>query len=386
MPRIILLTDFSEEYSKKLQKGIVDYSKEHDPWVLCKMPMSYRDLHGMEGVLNWALRWKADGIIAQFRDSDNVKIFKEAGIIAVAQDFESRFKDIPNITGAYYLTGKIGANYFIEKGFEHFAFCGFKDIVWSQERFEGFRDEIKRHHFEDRVYAYQDLHFSDLWFYESEPLVRWLESLPKPIAMMTCDDNQGHHITEVCKFCKIRVPEEISILGVDNDETVCTLSDPPMSSIALSIEKGGYETARLIDQLIADKNARYEDVIVHPTHIITRQSTDIFATNDKYVSIVLKYIHQNTDQKLNVEDIARLVPLSRRLLENRFKQATGSPIYQYIYHLRMEKFAQKLLETTSPVSELALEMGFADYKNISRQFKATKGLTPSEYRIKNKSF
>ena len=125
MPRIILLTDFSEEYAKNLLKGIVRYSKEHEPWVLCKMPFSYRVKHGVEGVLKWAKKWKADGIIAQFYNTDRVDLFRENGIAAIAQDFKLRFTQIPNITGAHHLAGKMGADYFIRKGFKNFAFYGY---------------------------------------------------------------------------------------------------------------------------------------------------------------------------------------------------------------------------------------------------------------------
>jgi Transcriptional regulators len=381
MPRVILLTDFSEEYAKGLLKGIVQYSKEHESWVLCKMPLSYRELYEVEGVLDWAKKWKADGIIAQFYNTDNVKIFKENGIAAIAQDFKERFVDIPNITGAHKLAGKMGAEYFLKKGFKHFAFYGFTGIVWSEERCEGFKEELSKYKLDRHFYEYRNLESKGLWFYESEPLIEWLKNLPKPIAMMACDDNQGHHITEVCKQCGIKIPEEISILGVDNDEAICTLSDPPLSSIHQAVEKGGYETARLLEKMIEDPQADYDDVVVYPTHIVTRQSTDIYATEDKYISIVLRYIHQNIHKKLSVSDIAGLVPLSRRLLENRFKQVTSFPIYSYIFHLRMEKLAEKLLETTEPIADITMEMGFPNYKNISRQFKAIKGCTPSEYRL-----
>ncbi len=380
MARVILLTDFSEEYAKLLLKGIVEYSKEHEPWVLCKMPLSYRDVHGIDGVLQWALKWGADAIIAQFYPTDNVSIFKEYGIVAIAQDFKTRFTEIPNITGAHTIAGKIGANYFIQKGFKNFAFYGFKNIVWSQERCEGFKNELKENNLCNSYFEYQNEEFKELWFYESKPLIDWLRILPKPIAIMACDDNQGHHITELCKQYGIMIPEEISILGVDNDESICSLSEPPLSSINQAVEKGGYETARLIEKLTGNPNAEYENIIVQPTSIITRQSTDIYATEDYHIAVVLKHIHQNSDKKLNVDDITKLVPLSRRLLEIRFKHVTGLPIYTYILNLRIEKFAQKLLENNIPIVEIAMDLEFSDYKNISRQFKKAKGCTPSDYR------
>jgi len=381
MARVIILTDFAEEYAKLLLKGIVKYSKEHEPWVLCKMPHSYRDLHGIEGVVEWALKWKADAIIGQFYPGDNVSLFKENGIIAIAQDFKFRFSEIPNITGAHHLAGRMGAGYFIQKGFKNFAFYGFKNVVWSEERCEGFRDELEKYGLDKNFYEYQNVEIKDLWYYDSEMLIKWLQILPKPIGIMACDDNQGHHITQLCKQHGIQVPEKIAVLGVDNDEAICSLSDPPLSSLSQSVEKGGYETAQLIDKMIRNKDNAVKDIIVYPTHIITRQSTDIYATEDKSIAIVLKYIHQHSDQKINVMELVRLVPLSRRLLEARFKEVTGMPIYSYALNLRIDKFAQRLVESNMPIIEIASDMGFTDYKNISRQFKRVKGCSPSEYRL-----
>jgi len=380
MSRIILLTDFSEEYAKNLLKGIVKYSVEHSPWVLCKMPFSYRVKQGVEGVLEWAKEWRADGIIAQFYNTDDVSIFKRNGIAAIAQDFKERFTEIPNITGAHQIAGRMGADYFIRKGFKNFAFYGYRNIVWSKERCDGFKDELSRHNKGYRFYEYQNEDLFELWYYDSEPLIKWIESLPKPIAMMACDDNQAHQISQVCKQCGIKIPEEISLLGVDNDEAICTLSDPPLSSINQAVERGGYEAAILLERMIREPQGEYGDIVVQPTHIVTRQSTDIYSTSDKYISVVLQYIHQHSNNKITITDLTNLVPLSRRLLESRFKEVTGFPIYTYIINLRIEKFTQKLLETNDSIVEIASDMNFIDYKNFSRQFKKIKGCTPSAYR------
>ncbi|WP_321333480.1 DNA-binding transcriptional regulator [uncultured Bacteroides sp.] len=380
MIRLILLTDFTEAFAHNLLRGILEYSKGREPWVVCRMPPSYKQRYGIVGVLKWAKKWGANAIVAQFNDDDDVQLFAKNGIVAVAQDFKSRFDIIPNITSEYKLTGQMAADFFIRKGFKHFAFYGYKDVVWSEERCEGFYDEIARLGFGENFYEYQRQRLEDLWFYESTPLVDWLKSLPYPTALLACDDNQGNKITEVCNFCGIKIPEEISVLGVDNDETICNLSDPSLSSVNLNIGKGGYEAARLIENLIQNKNITYEDVVIHPTGIVNRLSTNIYSTDDPYILAALKYIHQNLATKMSVSDIVRQVPLSRRLLEVRFKQATKESVYQYIFNLRMERFSQYLLENNDPISEIAMRVGLIDYKNLARQFKILKKYSPSEYR------
>jgi LacI family transcriptional regulator len=383
MIKLILLSDFSEEYGKNLLRGITRYSKDHGPWTFCKMPAYYRETIGIDGILRWAKEWEADGIIGQFYNDEEVKKFTHAGIPVIAQDFKERFTDIPNITGAYYETGKLAAEYFLKKGFKNFAFYGFNNIVWSRERAQGFEERIQEAGYSVHNYQLKDSKAADLWYYKPSAVSEWLKSLPKPIALMTCDDNQGHHITEAARHAGIRIPDEVAVLGVDNDEMICDLSDPALSSIELDTEKGGYEAARLMEKMIKDKVLSSPDVIVKPTQVVTRHSTDVFASKDKYVVNALKYIHGNLDKNLKVDQVLREVPLSRRSLEKRFMLTTGYPVYEYIYNQRIEKFTQKLLETDMTIFEIALDLGLSDSKNIARQFKQIKGVTPMEYRKKH---
>ncbi len=380
MYKIILLLDFAEEYSKSLLKGISKYSAEHGPWTYCRMPLYYRETIGIEGILEWAKDWGADGIIGQLYNDMDIQKILDSKIPIIAQDFKERFKELPNITGSYREAGLMGASYFLQKGFKNFAFYGFNDIVWSRERAEGYEEKIKSVGFKVHYFEHRKSRSTDLWYFKSNSLSKWLLSLPKPIALMTCDDNQGLHITEACKQNKIRIPEEVSVLGVDNDEMLCELSGPPLSSIGLDIEKGGYDTAKLMEHMIKNGHDDHYDIFVKPTQIITRQSTDIYATNDNYIASTLKYIHKNIEKNLQVDEVVKQVPLSRRTLEKRFLHITGYPIYKYIFNLRIEKFTQKLLETDQTIFEIAMDLGLNDSKNIARQFKQVKGCNPIEYR------
>lgn len=385
MFKIILLIDFAEEYSKGLLKGIARYSREHGPWVFCRMPLYQRETIGVKGILEWAQEWGADGIIGQLYNDPDIQKIVDAGIPVIAQDFKERFTEIPNITGAHEEAGRMGAEYFLKKGFKNFAFYGFGDVVWSRERAEGFESRITEAGFTVNYFEHKKARSSEIWYYKPSSLSQWLSSLPKPIALMACDDNQGQHITEACRHSKIRIPEEVAVLGVDNDEMICEFSDPPLSSIGQDAETGGYEAARLLHYMITHKGQHdFYDIVVKPTQVFTRQSTDIFATHDEHIASSLKFIHRNTDKNLQVDDVVKQVPLSRRALEKRFVAVTGYPIYQYIFNLRIEKFCQKLLETDMTVFEIAMDIGLSDTKNISRQFKHIKGCTPIEYRNRYK--
>ncbi len=381
MIKIILLIDFGEEYGMSLLKGITRYAQQHGPWVFCRMPGYYRELRGMDEIVKWAKEWKANGIIGQFYNDSSVEKLLNEGLAVVAMDFKERHTHVPNITGDYFKTGRIGAEYFLRKGFENFAFYGFKNIVWSRERSQAFEQRINQEGYEVHFFE-QTRKFKsrELWFYKPSALSKWLKSLPKPIALMACDDNQAMHITEACRLANIRIPEEVAVLGVDNDEMLCNLADPPMSSIGLETVKGGYESAKLLHTMIKTKNQEYYDIMVEPTMVVSRNSTDIYATRDKDVGIALKYIHSNIERNLKVEDVLEQIPISRRALEKRFHKVTGYPVYEYIFNLRIEKFTEKLLETDLSIFEIALDLGLNDSKNIARQFRQIKGCTPTEYR------
>lgn len=383
MYKVILLSDFAEEYGKNLLKGIAKYSRDHGPWTFCRMPAYYRDTIGIDGIIDWAREWKADGIIGQFYNNQETEKIRRAKLPVIAQDFKERLKGVPNITGAYHETGRMAAEYFLKKGFRNFAFYGFRNIVWSRERAEGFRDRVAEAGYEVHMYERTDSRATDLWHYKPSTLTRWLKSLPKPCALLSCDDNLGNHITEAARHTGIKIPDQLAVMGVDNDEMLCELSDPPLSSIKLDTEKSGYEAARLLHAMIEGKDQdQIGDIVVQPTQVVSRVSTDIFASEDKYIVEVLRYIDENLDKNLKVNEVLKEVPMSRRSLEKRFVMTTGYPVYEYIYNKRIEKFTQKLLETDMTIYEIALDLGLSDSKNIARQFKQLKGLTPVAYRKK----
>ncbi len=384
MIKIILLIDLAEEFAKEVLKGIMRYSQKHGPWSFCRMPLTYLEQKGVDGVLKWAKEWGADGIIGKFKFESRPEMFLEEGIAVISQDFKGLHQYVPNITGNYQKAGCMGAEYFLARGYNNFAFYGFENIIYSRERAKAFERRLGKEGY--NVYHYQHKRKNEpgeMWFYMPSALGQWLKSLPKPIALMAANDNLALHITEACQLAGIRVPEEMAVLGVDNDETICNISAPPLSSIVQGAEKTGYEAAELLHKMIEVDLGEYHDIVVQPTQIITRNSTDIYATSDRLIGTALKYIHNNVEKNLKVEDVLKQVPLSRRSLEKRFHKVTGYPVYEYIFNLRIERFTKKLLETDDSIFEIAMDLGLNDSKNISRQFRQVMGCTPTEYRRKH---
>lgn len=382
--RLVYLTDFSEQFPYRLLKGIYKYAQEtREPWTVCRMPASLRETETFDRFVSWCKEWKADVVIGQFQPKDDLQEFRRNGIVVMAQDFIAPFSGIPNITADYKKTGEMAAERCVARGFREFAFFGNNGMCWSDGRRDGFREYLENAGYGDHVHIYNRQRISYLWYYRQDLLRDWLVSLPKPVGIFACDDNQAVILAEACNALGISIPYQVAILGVDNDEILCNMANPPITSIDVDIERGGYEAAAMAVQMIHDPSYQGNDIVLQPLHIVTRESTNLITTKDVQVHQALTFIHSNLERKLVVSDVLAHVPMSRRLLEQRFLKATGKSIYQYISEQRIDHFARLLLDTEEPIGNLAARMDEPDPKSLSRRFKELKGCTPSAYRKKN---
>lgn len=381
--RLLMITDFTEQFSYKLLRGIMAWSRRQEqPWVVCKMPPSYKREIGIPRVVEWAKNWRADVVVGQFDPGDEVSLFRRNGIVAVAQDYITPFTEIPNLTGDYYLTGVMAARRLCGHGFKNLGFFGYENVCWSDGRLKGFQETLRKEYHIDNLHIFMDRQLSSLWSYDTSALQQWLHSLPKPIAIFACDDNQAEILVETCQAAGINVPLEVAIIGVDNDEVTCNLTSPAITSINVDIEKAGFELAQMVTHMVQDPTYPGEDIVIRPVAVVARGSTGIQATDDPVVASAMRFIYQNRMRKILVADVLREVPVSRRLLEQRFKAVTGASLYTVISNLRIDYFAQQLVSTSDTVSEIAARMDEPDTKSLSRRFRALKGCTPTEYRKK----
>lgn len=374
MIKILLLIDYSSDYDRRLLRGLVRYSQEKGPWMFYRLPFYFIEMYGIEGVLQWTRKWKPDAIIGKL-ESNTIDFQKELNVPVVLLNYHWRSTRYSNLTGDYHNEGRIAAEYFREKLFTDFAFFGFRDVVWSEERMEGFEQEVRR--CGGNFQSFMTTTVNDEMRAE---LAQWLRQLPKPVALFCCDDERALFVSETCKMSNISIPSEISLLGVDNDELMCSISDPPISSIPLLVEEGGYAMAGLIERQIKESDHQAFNLKVLPGEIIERASTSSYNIRDENVLKVVKYINENYMSELNTERLLQLVPLSRRNLETKFKAAMGVSVYQYILDWRCDRLADLLADTDLDLAEAAHQTGFNGYSNISRIFKKHKGMTPSEYR------
>lgn len=381
MIKILLLIDYSSEFSRRLMRGLIRYSKDNGPFIFYRLPSYYKTLYGKDGIVEWAKEWDSDAIIALWDHDEDESRLKQLDIPILLQNYKDRSSYYSNLTGDYYGTGAMAAKFFIQRKFQNFAFYGNKGVVWSRERAHGYKSEVEKIGGNYFYFESENLRGGE-WTASHVLLDKWLLSLPKPVALFACDDNFALQVSEICKMNNIKIPQDVSLLGVDNDDLICNLSDPPISSIVLDVEKGGYEAGRLIHQLIRKERTEPFNIVINPTRFELRQSTELYNIQDEYINKIVKHLVDNFNTDISIDDLSQIVPLSRRNLEIKFKNEMGTSIYQFILELRIDHFSNLLLTTDRSLFDLALESGFNDCKNISRIFKKFKGATPVEFREK----
>ena len=382
VPKVILLIENSRGFGRELLRGIAKYSRLHGPWTFYRMPAFYRDPGGRirKKEMHRLKNWGATGII--MREVENNEELIGLGLPTIISTYVH--EKIPNTCEIYVENvniGKMAAEHLLGLGFKQFAFCGFNDFFWSQERQEGFTKRIKQAGFETHIYKQPKSKAKRLWDNEQVILADWLKSLPKPIGLMACIDERSQDVIEACKTAGIHVPEEIAIIGGDNDDLICDLANPPLSSVAISGVRAGYQAAELLDRLMFGKEEPTgQKIFVEPTHVEARQSTDILAIDDRDVAVAVRFIRQHSREPIQVADIAEAAAIGRRSLEKRFRKVLGRSLHDEIRRVRVEQVAKMLVETNLSVSQIADSFGYSSVNNIARYFRREKGISLFAYR------
>ena len=373
IPKVILLIETSTAFGRGLLRGIAKYSHLHGPWVF------YREVGGMRKTLPQLRDWGANGMIVR-EVKKQEEMFAMGLPTIVCPHIRGRVPGVPNIVGDDDAIGTMAAEYLLHRGFKHFAFCGFDDMFWSRGRGENFGKRTAEAGFETHFYKQPRTKAKRLWQNEQAIIADWLKSLPKPAGLMACNDERGQHVTEACKLAGLHVPEEVAVLGVDNDESICDLSDPPISSIMFNSERAGYEAAELLDKMMRGQKVTKETIIIPALHIVTRQSTDIFALEDREVANALRFIRKHSKELIQVRDVLNVVSLSRYSLYQRFRRALGSSPNKEIRRARVDQVARLLVETNLSISEIASVLGYSSAAHIARYFREEKGMSLQKYR------
>ncbi|MCD6393142.1 MAG: substrate-binding domain-containing protein [Planctomycetes bacterium] len=374
--KVILLLATSRAHARGLLYGIAKYSRLHGPWIFDMAPPFYRE----PGTVSRLKKWGADGVIAPDA-RENKEIIAMGLPTIVYRMAKDRIPHLPAIIADDETVGIMSAEHLLDRGFRRFAYCGVEPRPWSQARSESFSARILDAGFQTDLFSRKDkLKSRDSFNRQQNLLSDWLKSLPKPVGLMAGNDACGRYVMQACRRAGLNVPDEVAVIGVDNDSLICDLTEPPLSSIAMNTEKAGYEVAQLLDGLMAGEKMTGQNIVVQPTHIATRQSTEILAIDDREVAEAIRFIRQNARQAIAVGDVVNHAAMSRRSLEIRFHRAVGRSIHNEIKRFRAQQIVRMLAETDLSISEIALELGHHSSKHLARYFRAQLAMSPLEYR------
>ena len=376
MKRIALLIETSRYYGRGILMGIAKYSHLHGPFAF------YSETGGRDKTSYEELKdWKIDGIIA--RDEKLDKKVMEMGLPLVVYVSRTDPKKYQNIIIADNITiGSMAAEHFLERKYHNFGYCGFSDVDYSKIRHRSFAERLSKEGFSVSVYKKTQTEIKQSWEKELNGICKWLQKIPKPVAIFACIDERSRHIAEACKRLQLRIPEDVAILGVDDDILVCELSDPPLSSIALNTVQGGYKAAKMLTAMLNGEKAEQKKIVISPTHITVRRSTDVLAIDDKEVIEAIKYIKDNANKPLQVEDVVKHIALSRRTLELKFQNAINGTLHDFIKHTKIEKISEILRTTDWSIKQIEQFFGFNNVNNLGRYYKQATGMTCLRYRTK----
>lgn len=378
---VALIYDARQLYDVKVMAGVAAYVRRADMWSVYIEENSLSDQR-----LPDLRTWHGDGIIADFDDPRVAAQVTVSRIPSVGfgggfgwYDPASR---IPYFGPNDRAIARMAAEHLLDRGFRHFAFCGYPANIlngWSRQRGRAFAERVGESGFECRTYVGRHLSPRD-WEGFRASLARWLASLPKPVGLMAADDKRARQVLEVCRLAGIQVPDEVAVIGVDNDEMLCQLSHPSLSSVESGARRVGHEAAALLDRLMSGKRPPKHKIVVEPEGVVTRQSTDVLAVDDANVARAVALIRGNATSGITTQDVCDALKLSRSTLELRFKRAMGRTLFAEIRRVQLQRAECLVRESDLTLKQIAAQCGFQSVQHMTTLFAARFGSPPAAYR------
>ncbi|HBE67406.1 MAG TPA: XylR family transcriptional regulator [Planctomycetaceae bacterium] len=370
------MIETSSAYGRDLMSGIVKYMRMHDEWSVF---LEQRDLWKQPPA--WLKDWQGDGIISRATTPGLIEAIGKNGVPLVEVTDRRGDGDLPQVRSDDEAIGSMAAAHLIDRGFRRFAYCGFRNEAWSERRGDSFIRRI-----EDEGFVCS--HYTSAWHgrgartWEAEQrhIATWLGRLETPFAVMTCNDVRGQHVIDACSKLGLSVPEQVAVIGVDNDELLCRVCSPPLSSVIPNAEAVGFRAAESLAQLMNGASHVQTSQLIPPVGIATRQSTDVVAIDDKEVAAALRYIREHACLGVNVEDVVRNSSVSRSTLERQVRKHLGRTPQEEIRHVQIKRAQELMLTTDLPAEQIATLCGFEYPEYFYTVFKRVTGTTTTKFR------
>ncbi|HTB85948.1 MAG TPA: XylR family transcriptional regulator [Candidatus Sulfotelmatobacter sp.] len=384
--QVALLIDFSRWYGRRILLGVAKFVREHHNWsVQCE------EWRWTDPVPAWIKNWKGSGVIAWLETPELAEAIRKLNVPTVDVRGVSGC-ELPLINTENRLVSNFAAEHLIQRGFRNYAFCGFVGANYSDARSKWFQEHLTKFGFDCAIYQppeisrnLQSIELEKRGLLFQEHLAFWLKSLPKPVGIMACNDIRGQQIMNACRRMDLLVPEEVAIIGADNDELFCELSDPPLSSVALDTLRIGYEAATLLERMLNGGKPPKQPVLIPPLGIVARRSTDVFAMSDRQLATGVRFLREHVFDAITVNDIARAAAMSRRAFEKRFFTQFGHAPKAEVLRLRLTRAKELLQDTDWTLAQIADRTGFKHGEYLHAYFTQKTGITPGKFR-KNAKF
>ena len=374
--RVALAFPMGLAFVERLMHGILDYAGEVGGWTFTRLPEM------LSPSIDWLRDWPGDGAFVLITNPEDAAMAHRLSIPVVNLAGHLEASGLPAVTVDHHGIGVLAAEHLLARRFQRFGYYGIRGKWYSLQRRLGFTETVGQAGGSCKVLEVRDLSLRPgKWVDQQEELARWLKTLVPPVGIMASTDLRAGMLLDACQRLGLRVPEDVAVIGVDNDPVACEFSQPPLSSVSRSDREVGYQAARFLDGLIHGKVSRAESLLIPPDGVVQRKSTEIMAVEDPEVAAVVEAIQSRLHQPFGVEGILGNVAISRRRLEQRFRESLGRSPAVFLNEQRVER-AKKLLagpERTS-LTDVAAACGFTELRRFRQVFQRIAGQSPADFR------
>ncbi len=378
-PKVAILFSLALEGERNMCRGILDYARKHGPW-RCHLVEGRPE----EQLMNLK-KERFDGLVAAGGERKTNAAYAAVGapFVLLEPRPEMSGSAIPTVSGDSRAIGALAADYFLERGYKSFAFVGETNgWFWNAERRAGFGEALAKAGFTYAAYDKFTERERRSWTMERPHMERFLLSLPRPTAVFAAMDGRARQVANLCAEIGLRVPEDIAVLGVDNDPLLCESTVPPLSSIRTGGYRRGQMAAAMLDALMHGRPVAERSVVQEPISVVTRGSTGYDAMSDVHVAQAVKFMRDRiaAGEVIDVADAVRAAHCSRRYLERHFRSGLGRSVHDELMLARMERVKELLETTTLPIGEIAAQVGYTRPSRLAAMFRRVTGVTMREWR------
>lgn len=397
LKQVALLIETSRAYGRGLLTGVANYIRDNGPWTISRQEQKTQD-----GIPEWMEAWRGDGIIARIGNPNGIRWLRKLKVPLVELHDAPPSGEFPCVLTNDEAVAAMAFEHFRERGFRHFAFSGFNGAYYSDVRREAFQQLVGKNGMRCHIYrnawelglvrssksTYHGLNTLSAGYLgekNRELAVRWVQQLPKPVGLFACNDVRGQQMLDICQAAGITVPDEVAVLGSNNDEVLCDLANPTLSSIVPNSKRIGYQAAALLDQMMSGEKVPPRPIFVEPLGIVARRSTEVLAIDNRHVAMAVNFIRGHACSGATVKDAAKAAGLSERTMERQFIKILGHSPKEEILRVRLNRAKQLLAETDFSLAWIAEKIGLEHTEYISRIFKKKIGITPGAFRARAQS-